>query len=640
METVGLDDYRTASRVLDMANEGVLIADSNSLEFLYANAKICAMLGCSKEDMLGLRVPDIHPEEVKETILEKFKTICRGEKADTRGLLCRTKDKGVFFADIHTSHISVKDRDCLIGYFTDVTQRVKVQKELENNAKKYRDLSLMLETVFDSIPDLIGVQNLCHEVIRYNKAGYDFLSTDPEGVKGKKCYELIGRDRPCKICATTEVYKTKKPARKERFFHEFKKWLEVNAYPVLNEEGELKRIIEHIRDITQLKRAEADRIKYEQKIQQSQKLESLGILAGGIAHDFNNLLGGIYGYLYMARSKVCDKEAIEYLDTTLKTMNRARNLTQQLLTFSKGGVPNLKKEGLKDFLRETICFSSSGSKVSVQTEIEDDLWICNYDPNQMGQVINNIIINAQQAMPRGGRIRVTATNVVFGKNDHANLAPGCYARISIADMGIGIPKDLLNRVFDPFFTTKQRGSGLGLATSYSIVKKHGGIIDIESEPNKGSTFNVYLPALQEIMTDEHSKTRKDTSIGNGRILIMDDEEVMRGVLTKMLRRKGYSPVAAADGEEALSLFWKSIQQGRPFSGVILDLTIPGGLGGKDVIAEIREKDKQTPVLVSSGYSEDPIIQRPEQYGFNASITKPFSYSELIEVVSEHFTGES
>jgi PAS domain S-box-containing protein len=269
----------------------------------------------------------------------------------------------------------------------------------------------------------------------------------------------------------------------------------------------------------------AERKRMEEVIQRTAKLDSLGILAGGIAHDFNNLLTGIYGYMDLARSASKDAQMTEYLEAMFATMKRAKALTLQLLTFSKGGFPIQKVTPLIPFIQETAQFALSGSNSSCRFLVDENLPPCNIDKNQIAQVIDNIVINAQQAMPGGGTVEITAQNLSFGENEHPSLDRGNYVKISIKDSGIGIPKEIMPRIFDPFYTTKIKGHGLGLATCYSIVKRHGGCIDVESEPGKGSTFHVYLPAsMENIVVHTHAAVKHT---GKGVIVVADDEEVVR-----------------------------------------------------------------------------------------------------------------
>ncbi|MBN1307601.1 MAG: response regulator, partial [Chitinispirillaceae bacterium] len=357
-----------------------------------------------------------------------------------------------------------------------------------------------------------------------------------------------------------------------------------------------------------------------------------------IAHDFNNLLGGIYGYLDIAIATTKEPAIAEYLQKTLSTMNRARGLTHQLLTFAKGGSPIRKVDRLMPFIEDAARFALSGSNVSCDFDIRPDLWQCEFDRTQIGQVIDNLVINAQQAMPLGGKIGIAAQNITFMKNEHPPLAEGGYVRLTVIDRGIGIPRENLSRIFDPFFTTKTKGHGLGLATCYSIVKRHGGCIEVESELGKGSTFHVFLPAAAETVTAVDT-AEPATHHGTGTILVMDDEAVIRDTLGMILKSFGYSVVAKNNGAEALDFFRTETSAGRKFSAMIFDLTIAGGTGGKEAVKEIRKIDMAVPVFVASGYADDPVMAQPAKYGFTASICKPFTAGELAMVLNTSIVTE-
>ncbi len=374
--------------------------------------------------------------------------------------------------------------------------------------------------------------------------------------------------------------------------------------------------------------------KLDDVMQKSQKLESLGILAGGIAHDFNNILCGIFGYIEMAIAKTTEEEVSTCLAKSLRNIDRARALTQQLLTFAKGGAPIKKVENLFPFVQETTQFALSGSSVSSRFRIQENLWLCDFDKNQICQVIDNLTINAQQAMPNGGTIEVSARNISLSAKEHISLAAGNYVKLSIKDQGIGIPKEFLPRIFDPYYTTKAKGHGLGLSTCYSIVNRHGGCIDVASEPGKGSTFHVYLPAsIESISTIAGKSAGKHT--GSGTFLVMDDEEAIRNIIKIILESFGYTVVLKENGKDAIDFFVTEIKANRKLAGMIFDLTIPGGMGGKEAIGEIRKICSNTPAFVASGYSNDPIMANPEEYGFNASICKPFMKAELSEMLEKH-----
>jgi PAS domain S-box-containing protein len=380
-------------------------------------------------------------------------------------------------------------------------------------------------------------------------------------------------------------------------------------------------------DITDLKNAEAERLKLEQQIQQNQKLESLGVFAGGIAHDFNNLMGGIFGFIDLSIRASKDDRITSYLSKAVNTIDRARGLTAQLLTFAKGGAPIQEITSVAPVIKEAAQFALSGSSISSSFEIADNLWLCNIDKNQIGQVIDNIVINAHQSMPNGGAISVTAVNISFKDKEHVTLPAGDFVRISIKDSGIGIPKEILPRIFDPFFTTKAQGRGLGLATSHSIIKRHSGAIDVASEPSKGSTFHIYLPASRDsVLSLKEGPAAKYR--GSGTILLMDDEEIIRDATGEMLDSMGFSVVCKENGRDAIDFFTAETNANRKFAGMIFDLTVPGGMSGKDAVKEIRKLDPDIPVFVASGYADDPVMKDPANYGFTASICKPFTIIEL------------
>jgi len=627
MRKTGGNEKGDCQTILDGAIEGILIAEIESKAFKYANKAICEMFGYEEKEMLTLTVADIHPKDKLDEVINIFEAQARGEIALAQSTPCQRKNGTVFWADINTSKTFIDGVPCNVGFFSDVTEKIRSEKEIDASHR-------LLTSLFDAVPDLLIVIDKKFQIRYTNFKGHDLINQS-DSDKGKTCYgrfKLL--DSPCEDCSALPVFDSGAIVEREMVNPADGRTREVRAFPIKDFSGQVVYVVEYVRDITDKKQAEKDRIRLEQQIQQNQKLESLGVLAGGIAHDFNNLLGGIYGYIDMAREASENEEVLKYLDTTLNTMNRARSLTQQLLTFAKGGMPKREPGRLNQFVRDTVEFALSGSNVSCRYTIADDLWFCDYDKSQMAQVIDNIVINAQQAMPVGGTIELIAENRRIQKDEHLILPAGDYVQVSIKDTGIGIPHDIIQRIFDPFFTTKQKGSGLGLATSYSIVKKHDGYIDVESTPGEGAHFSIVLPASKfvEKAKKEYGKTCKRHS---GRILIMDDEEVIRDTMTQMLIKSDVKVVTAREGNEALEVFMESIKSGKKFDIVILDLTVPGGMGGKATLDGIRKLDKQIPVIVSSGYAEDPIVQNPKRYGFNGSIKKPFIKSELVDMILKY-----
>ncbi len=405
--------------------------------------------------------------------------------------------------------------------------------------------------------------------------------------------------------------------------------------PILDKSGNVIGVVLVFRDIT-------ERQRMEEELQKAQKLESLGILAGGIAHDFNNVLTGILGNIMLAKAHTKPEHKVyERLTEAEKACLRAKDLSQQLLTFSRGGAPIKKIASVRELLRDAVPFALSGSNVRCEFTVTDDLWPVEIDTGQIGQVINNLIINANQAMPEGGIIKVRAENMVTDAGQALPLKEGRYVKISIEDHGIGITKKHLPKIFDPYFTTKGKGKGLGLSVAYSIVKKHNGYIDVESKLGVGTTFFIYLPASEHSPAiKEKEKEMNRIFKGMGRILMMDDEEIIRDVAGEILRHMGYSVEFAKDGVEAIELYKIAKESGEPFDAVIMDLTVPGGMGGKEAIGKLLEIDPAVKAIVSSGYSNDPVMANFRRYGFRDVVAKPYRIKELGETLHGLLRGRA
>lgn len=387
------------------------------------------------------------------------------------------------------------------------------------------------------------------------------------------------------------------------------------------------------RDQTEAKRLE-------EEASRAQKLESLGVLAGGIAHDFNNILTGVLGNVSLMRTMIDPAARVQArLGEAEKALGRARELTQQLLTFAKGGAPVRRPTNVAPVVRDAVSFALSGARSRCEFSLPENLWNVDADPGQIGQVLQNLAMNADEAMPEGGVVRVAATNEILPDGNGCGLPPGQFVRIEVADTGTGIPSHHLHRIFDPYFTTKQRGSGLGLSVAYSIVRNHDGMIVADSTLGAGSRMTVWLPATGRTVA-VHPTMGHELHYGQGRVLLMDDEALIREVGQAMLQHLGYDAEVCGDGAEAVERYREAVACEQPFDVVILDLTVPGGMGGKDVLAAIRQFDPDVRAVVSSGYSNDPILADPVRWGFWAFLVKPYRVDDMARVLADVLAGPS
>ena len=508
-----------------------------------------------------------------------------------------------------------------------ITEFKMTQEALRKSEEEYR-------TLFELTLSPIIVLNSDGTILQINQAGVDMLGYD-------KADELIGKPIVDICFDKNQVAMLANEMRNKGYLKsselDFIKKDGSIANTLIsvraryNENGEITRYEGFYSDITERRRTE-------QELMKIQKLESLGIFAGGIAHDLNNILTPILGNISLARiQKDYDKIAERLLEAEKATL-MARDLTQQLLTFSKGSAPIKRPTSISHILKDSVNFALRGTDVRPEISIPNDLWAVDIDEGQISQVITNIILNADQAMPDGGIIEIRAENV-FINEDSLPLKNGEYVKITIKDHGIGIPEKYLSKIFDPYWTTKKTGSGLGLATSYSIIRNHDGYIDVESQIGVGSTFYIYLPALSEMILTEKEELVYEPIMGKGNILLMDNDDMVRELATKMLETAGYSVTKANDGGEAIRLYREAMESGHPYDVVILDLTVPGGMGGKEAMKFLLKTDPNIKAIASSGYSNDSIMSEYKKYGFTAVIAKPYKVRELSEIVSKVIGNE-
>ncbi len=493
------------------------------------------------------------------------------------------------------------------------------------------EIKELYRSLVENIDLGITLVDLDYNIVMVNKAQAANTAKNATDLIGKKCYrEFEGRDSLCPYCPGISAMKSGQlnEIENEGIHDNGERFIRrIRAFPVIGKDKISRGFIRLVEDITERRKIDDER-------QRSQKLESIGILAGGIAHDFNNLLAGILGNISLAKMYLQpEDEAFKKLYEAEKGFSRAKSLTRQLLTFSKGGGPVIHSTTISDIIIESVTFVLHGSNVKSDYHLPDDLWPVKADKGQINQVVHNIALNAVQAMPEGGIISITGRNIITEEKSQLPLKAGMFVEIAIEDQGPGIPEKNLSKIFDPYFTTKQQGNGLGLAISHSIIKKHLGHITVESRVDNGAKFIIYLPAsIEKPISDE---TNPDAiNAGTGKILVLDDEEYVLETVGNMLNYLGYESVLVTDGEKAVISYKQALENNTPFTAVIMDLTIPGGKGGRVTLSKMLELDSGVKAIVSSGYANDPIMANYEEFGFKAVATKPYSIQDLGRVLHE------
>ncbi len=495
----------------------------------------------------------------------------------------------------------------------------------------------LLDVTLNSIADGVITVNTSGKIISINKA-VECLTGWPrneaEGVELDRVFRVI-RDDTHESCPNpaVKVLQTGRPIEMGNHIllvarDGTRRAIATSAAPIRDNHGDVVGAVLVLRDITEKLKAEA------QMLTES-KLQSVGLLAGGIAHDFNNLLTAIVGNLSLARLPgLSREETYPLLADAENAALGAKDLTQQLLTFARGGAPIKKPTQLQELIREACQLALRGSNVQCDCVLASDAWPVEADAGQIRQILNNLVINARQAMAHGGKMEARLENVQLDAAAMPSLSPGKYVKISIRDQGPGIHPEHLPRIFEPYFTTKKTGTGLGLATVYSVVRKHDGQINVVSEPGKGTTFEIYLPASQRPAAPPSAPPMPEHLSGHGRVLVVDDETNIQKLLILMLRKFGYETETANDGGEAIARYTAAQSGGAPFDAVIMDLTIPNGMGGCEATRRLRELDPKVRAIASSGYSLDPVMANYRDYGFCGVIPKPYRAEELNRILKE------
>ena len=613
-----LKQFKTIS---DQASYGSVIVDA-SYCIVYCNDAYARMHGYAREELLGRSVRILYVNE------EEMVPRLEGKLTDGRHLVAehmrrKRQDGSVFPALVNIT--PVQDTSGRALYSATVMDVTQLTEAVEGLAAEKERLAVTLRSISDGViaTDIEGRITL--------------LSAEAEVLTGWSRDEAVGRP-------AQDVYHTRCPRGKRckershpvtqvlasgqalepseglllRARDGQERGVAETAAPITDADGKMVGVVLVFRDIT-----EQERLR--EAAYQAHKLESVGLLAGGIAHDFNNLLTSLLGQIGLARKEATDIPAVlAELTSAEKVALQARHLSQQLLTFSRGGAPVKTRLSLRELLANTVDFALSGSNVAAEFEIAPNLWAVEADEGQIVQVVNNLVINAKQAMPAGGVVRVHAANVKIDTRAGLPLTPGRYVEVQITDQGIGIDPETASKVFDPYFTTKQTGTGLGLTIVYSVIRKHDGHIELRSAPGEGASFRFWLPAT----TGEVPKPcdERDAPLGFGRILVMDDDAFIRKVVSPMLKQLGYIPEIVKSSHEAVAALKQAEEE--PFAAVVLDLTIKGGEGGVETLAKLRQIQPQVKALACSGYCNDPVMANYRDYGFDGIIVKPYRLQDL------------
>jgi two-component system, cell cycle sensor histidine kinase and response regulator CckA len=625
--------------IIENILDGMITVDENGV-ICSVNPAAEKMFGYRNKELVGHKFTKVVPKSYSNELDAKALPCAWPQMAKRTGTttlaLGRTHKLNSFPIEISLSEMEVDQQKLYVAMVRDVTERKRFEKDL---AAEKESLAVTLRSIGDGVitTDVEG------KIIMVNN--------EAERLTGWPSREAIGRTLKTvfnvAIDLTAQARTEKSGYRNEaqsillslpenatltgRDGSEY--IIEQVASPIRDNKNEIAGVVLVFRDITERQRNEAERRKAE-------TLEQLGLLAGGIAHDFNNLLTAIIGNISLASLLLPpDNELAKPLVDAKNASMRARDLAQQLLTFARGGAPIKKTASIGKLIQDTVSFSLRGSHSRSEFSFGGDLWPAEIDPGQISQVIANLVVNADQAMPNGGTLRVMCDNFSYSSSTGpaiADLGPGEYIRIAIRDEGVGIPEEYLKRIFDPYFTTKPKGTGLGLATTYSIVRNHNGLITVESELHHGSVFTVYLPAAihQQMPVIETSGPIAQAIPGSGRVLVVDDEEAIRSLVEFTLTHLGYQVAQAGSALEGVDIYREKFEAGERFDVVILDLTLPGGMGGKEALKKLIEIDPTVNAIVSSGYATDATMSRYQDFGFRGVIAKPYEAAELGKTVHD------
>jgi len=626
-----LDSKERFKTLSTLTFEGILTHNNGVI--IDSNRAVTKMIGYAREELIGeniiqLCVPQEYHATIKENIVKGF--------AKPYEVMVRRKDGTLFPAEIEAKDIKKKNKIFRVAAIRDITELRQAAEILRESEEKYRQL---FELESDAI---FLIEKETGKILEVNTSATKIYGFSREELLTMKNIDLSAEPEKTKEATRDQLNLI--PIRYHRKKDGSIFPVEITASHLNWQERESH--IAAIRDISFRVKTEMERAKLEKELYQARKLESIGTLAGGIAHDFNNLLYVVLGNISLAQDDLKPEMGTsESLKAAKDACIKAKELTARLITFSKGGDPVKKMISIGDLLKNTVVSSLQGSNIKPEISIANDIRQANIDEDQIKQVVRDIAVNAKEAMDGNGQLKVSCKNIEISKKGYLTLSPGKYIKISFKDQGCGISKENLNKIFDPYFSTKDmganKGQGLGLTISYSIIEKHGGLITVESELRTGSIVSVYLPAAsakepglqkpeEKSVAKEHVK---QAGTGTGKILLMDDEEEIRTFLGQVINRLGYD-VECTEGKEAVEIYKKAMESKEAFDVAILDLTNKVGMGGQETMRRLLEIDPDVKGIIITGYSDAPVVTNFRAYGFAGFITKPATRDRLSKVINE------
>jgi PAS domain S-box-containing protein len=620
--------------LFESSAEGILVAEIADQKFRYANHTICSMLGYSSDELTRMGIEDIHPQEDFPFIQNEFNALAHGEKRLAENIPCLCKDGTKIFVNINSTKMVIDGVDCNVGFFQNISERLKSEEAIRQSEEKYRSILESIEEGYFEV-DLAG------KFTFFNNALCKMMGFPPDELVKTDNRDFTSEETAKKMFHVFKrIVRTGRSARVLNYEIISKdgsnKILEISASLMRNADREPIGFRGLVRDVTEQLIAEKEKERMATQIRQAQKMEAIGTLAGGIAHDFNNLLMGFQGNLSLMLMEMSpDNPYYDYLTNMEDYVKRGSDLTRQILGFARGGKYEVKPTNLNDLLEKSSqMFGRTKKEIAIHKKFQEHPWPVEVDRGQIEQVLLNLFVNAWQAMPSGGDIFLQTENVTLKEEDWEKpyaLKQGQYVKIAVTDTGVGMDKDALERIFEPFYTTKEvsRGTGLGLASAYGIIKNHNGMIDVTSKRGHGTTFTIFLPKSRKDFLEERPAVEKAME-GREIILLVDDEEMVADIGKKMLQKIGYRVIVAESGRKALKIFERLHSR---IDLVILDMIMPG-MGGSETFDQLKAIAPGIKVLLSSGYSIDGQASQIMKRGCNGFIQKPFNLNLFSQKIRD------